>query len=91
MSSGWAYEISWAYAPESRKRSEVCNQLPGCIVDENNNLVLAEAGTGQTSTTMGRVAFLVRSGQAQPEDILLLAYGSDAAEEMRERIGYSAG
>lgn len=62
------------------------NQRLACIVDEDNNLVLAGAGTGKTSTTMGRVAFLVRSGQAQPEDILLLAYGKDAADEMRERL-----
>ncbi len=62
------------------------NQRLACIVDEDNNLVLAGAGTGKTSTTMGRVAFLVRSGQAQPEDILLLAYGKEAAEEMRERL-----
>lgn len=62
------------------------NQRLACIVDEDNNLVLAGAGTGKTSTTMGRVAFLVRSGQAQPEDILLLAYGKDAAKEMRERL-----
>ncbi|WP_285374258.1 UvrD-helicase domain-containing protein [Pseudomonas sp. lyk4-TYG-107] len=61
-------------------------QRLACIVDEDNNLVLAGAGTGKTSTTIGRVAFLVKSGQARPDEILLLAYGNDAAKEMRERL-----
>lgn len=61
-------------------------QRLACIIDEDNNLVLAGAGTGKTSTTIGRVAFLVKSGQARPDEILLLAYGNDAAKEMRERL-----
>ncbi|WP_240494167.1 UvrD-helicase domain-containing protein [Stutzerimonas stutzeri] len=56
------------------------------MIDEDNNLVLAGAGTGKTSTVIGRVAFLVKSGQAKPEEILLLAYGKKAAEELRERL-----
>ncbi|OQR35331.1 helicase IV [Pseudomonas sp. T] len=61
-------------------------QRRACVIDEDNNLILAGAGTGKTSTVIGRVAFLVQSGQARPEEILLLAYGSAAAEEMRERL-----
>ncbi|MCY1264132.1 ATP-dependent DNA helicase Rep [compost metagenome] len=62
------------------------NQRRACVVDEDNNLVLAGAGTGKTSTIMGRVAFLVNSGQARPDEILLLAYGNKAAAEMRDRL-----
>lgn len=62
------------------------SQRRACIIDEDNNLVLAGAGTGKTSTIIGRVAFLIRSGQAKPEDILLLAFGNKAAEEMRDRL-----
>lgn len=61
-------------------------QRRACVIDEDNNLILAGAGTGKTSTVIGRVAFLVKSGQAAPEDILLLAYGNKAAEEMRVRL-----
>ncbi|OBY90999.1 helicase IV [Pseudomonas sp. AU11447] len=61
-------------------------QREACVIDEDNNLILAGAGTGKTSTVIGRVAFLVQSGQARPEEILLLAYGSTAAAEMRERL-----
>ncbi|MBP0945008.1 UvrD-helicase domain-containing protein [Pseudomonas sp. 20GA0068] len=69
---------------ETKPLSE--QQRRACVIDEDNNLILAGAGTGKTSTVIGRVAFLVRSGQAKPEEILLLAYGSAAVEEMRERL-----
>jgi DNA helicase-4 len=61
-------------------------QRKACVIDEDNNLILAGAGTGKTSTVIGRVAFLVASGQAKPEEILLLAYGKKAAQELRERL-----
>ncbi len=61
-------------------------QREACVVDEDNNLILAGAGSGKTSAVIGRVAFLVQSGQARPDEILLLAYGNAAAVEMRERL-----
>ncbi|OMH39681.1 UvrD-helicase domain-containing protein [Motiliproteus sp. MSK22-1] len=61
-------------------------QCRACIVDEDNNLVLAGAGTGKTSTMVGRAAYLIQSGQSKAKDILMLAFGSKAAQEMRERI-----
>ena len=38
------------------------------------------------SDTLGRVAYLVASGKARPEEILLLAFGNKAAKEMQERL-----
>ena len=61
-------------------------QCRACVVDEDNNLVLAGAGTGKTSTMVGRAAYLIQSGQAKARDILMLAFGSKAAQEMRERV-----
>ena len=61
-------------------------QRLACITDEDNNLVLAGAGTGKTSTMIGRSAYLIESKQAKSQEVLLLAYGNKAAEEMRDRI-----
>lgn len=61
-------------------------QRKACIIDEQNNLVLAGAGTGKTSTMIGRSGYLVNAGLARPEQILMLAYARKAAEEMDERI-----
>jgi len=61
------------------------DQRTACIVDEDNNLVLAGAGTGKTSTMIGRAGFLIKSGQSDGSDILMLAFNSKAAEELRKR------
>lgn len=69
---------------ESNPLSE--NQRDACVIDEDNNLVLAGAGTGKTSAMVGRAGFLVESGQAQPDEILMLAFANKAAREMQERL-----
>lgn len=61
-------------------------QREACIKDEVSNLVLAGAGTGKTSMLVGRVGYLLASKRAAPDEILLLAYGRKAAEEMDDRI-----
>jgi DNA helicase-4 len=61
-------------------------QREACVIDEDNNLVLAGAGTGKTSVMIGRAGFLLASSQAQPREILMLAFGNKAAAEMQERL-----
>ncbi len=61
-------------------------QRDACVIDEDNNLVLAGAGTGKTSAMVGRAGFLVKSGQARPDQILMLAFANKAAQEMQERL-----
>ena len=66
-------------------------QRRACIIDDDNNLLLAGAGTGKTSVMVGRAGYLVASGQAKADDILLLAYGTKAAKEMDLRIKHKLG
>ncbi|WP_057831546.1 UvrD-helicase domain-containing protein [Colwellia sp. TT2012] len=61
-------------------------QRRACIIDNDNNLLLAGAGTGKTSVMVGRAGYLLTSQQAGKGEILLLAYGRKAADEMDERI-----
>ncbi|PKG82220.1 AAA family ATPase [Colwellia sp. 75C3] len=61
-------------------------QRRACIIDNDNNLLLAGAGTGKTSVMVGRAGYLLNSQQAKSNEILLLAYGRKAADEMDERI-----
>ena len=49
------------------------------------NLIIASAGTGKTSTIVGRIAFLLNSG-IEPQEILLLTFTNKAAAEMVERV-----
>ncbi|WP_417546646.1 UvrD-helicase domain-containing protein [Marinobacter sp.] len=68
---------------ESKPLTE--KQREACVIDEDNNLVLAGAGTGKTSTMIGRAGYLLESGQARAEEILLLAFANKAATEMQQR------
>ncbi|WP_298441507.1 UvrD-helicase domain-containing protein [uncultured Ferrimonas sp.] len=61
-------------------------QRQACVTNDDHNLVVAGAGTGKTSTLVGKAGYLVAAGLAQPEEILLLAFGNKAAEEMNQRL-----
>lgn len=61
-------------------------QRRACIIDDDNNLLLAGAGTGKTSVMVGRAGYLINSQQASHHELLLLAYGKKAADEMDGRI-----
>ncbi|WP_456295583.1 DNA helicase IV [Vibrio sp. AK197] len=70
------------------------SQQQAVLLNDDNNLVLAGAGSGKTSVLMARVAYLLQSHLAQSNQILMLAFGRDAASEMsdrlQQRIGMSA-
>ena len=51
-----------------------------------HNLIIASAGTGKTSTIVGRIVHLLQNGTA-PEKILLLTFTNKAAGEMIARLG----
>lgn len=68
---------------ESKPLTE--SQRRACVVNEDSNLVLAGAGTGKTSTMIGRAGYLIASRRAKPEELLMLAFARKAAGEMQER------
>lgn len=53
---------------------------------EDNCLVIASAGSGKTSTIVGKVKYLVEKQHVDPSKILLLTYTKKAANELSERI-----
>lgn len=53
---------------------------------EDNCLVIASAGSGKTSTIVGKVKYLVEKQHIDPSKILLLTYTKKAANELSERI-----
>lgn len=63
-----------------------------CIVkDAHNHLVIAGAGTGKTTTVVGKIKFLLKSGKYKLEDILVLSFTNASASEMSQRINQETG
>lgn len=63
-----------------------------CIVkDAHNHLVIAGAGTGKTTTVVGKIKFLLKSGKYKPKDILVLSFTNASASEMSQRINQETG
>lgn len=65
-------------------------QKEAATAPAGHNLIIASAGTGKTSTIVGRIAHLFSQG-VEPEEILLLTFTNKAAEEMIERVARSFG
>lgn len=56
------------------------------IIFEDRNLLVAAAGSGKTSTIVGKVGYALLTGLYKPEEILVLAFNRNAGEELNERI-----
>ena len=50
------------------------------------NLTVAGAGSGKTTTILGKILYLLQSGFASPPEILVLSFTHDSATELRERF-----
>ena len=58
-----------------------------CIVDDSyRTLVIASAGSGKTTTLIGKYVFLLKEGLASPKEILVLAFNKAIEQELKEKI-----
>ncbi|WP_287373503.1 UvrD-helicase domain-containing protein [Mesorhizobium sp.] len=68
------------------RRSLSDQQREACIRLEDNNLLVASAGSGKSATMVGKVAYVLEKELYRPEEILVLAFNKSAADELRARI-----
>lgn len=61
-------------------------QRRSIVSEEDNCLVVSGAGSGKTSTIVGKVKYLTEIKGIAPEKILLISYANKAANELTSRI-----
>lgn len=61
-------------------------QVQAVINFDNRVLLVASAGSGKTSTMVAKAGYALHNGYFLPEQMLLLAFNSDAAKELSQRI-----
>ena len=62
-------------------------QRRSIVSEEDNCLVVSSAGSGKTSSIVGKVKYLIERKRVDPERILLISYTNKAAAELTERMG----
>lgn len=61
-------------------------QVDAIVRDDDNQLVIAGAGCGKTTTIVGKVKYLVKVLNVKPEEILLLSFTRKSAADMKRRV-----
>ncbi|MDY6388273.1 MAG: UvrD-helicase domain-containing protein [Fibrobacter sp.] len=61
-------------------------QLECVVTDAHNQLVIAGAGTGKTTTIVGKVKYLLKKKICKPEEILILSFTKKSAEDMNQQL-----
>lgn len=62
-------------------------QRRSIVSEEDNCLVVSSAGSGKTSSIVGKVKYLIEIKKVAPARILLISYTNKAAAELTERMG----
>lgn len=61
-------------------------QRTAVITDEDNNIVIAGAGSGKTTTIVGKIKYIIDRYKVKPEEILLISFTKESAKTLAKRI-----
>lgn len=62
------------------------DQCRAVLCEAKSNLTIAGAGSGKTLTICGKVKYLIETGLANSDEILLLSYSKDSAEDLNKKV-----
>lgn len=66
-------------------------QRRAVICFDSKLMLVAAAGSGKTATMVAKAAYAIATGIAKPHEILMLAFNTDAAEELQQRLAKRLG
>jgi len=61
-------------------------QRHAAVIFEDRNLLVAAAGSGKSSTLVGKAGYAVHRGLFKPNEMVALAFNRKAAQELNERV-----
>ncbi|WP_203336716.1 UvrD-helicase domain-containing protein [Nocardioides limicola] len=74
------------------EKSPLTDEQAGAVVSFDNRVrVIAAAGSGKTSVMVARAAYAIERGFVSADRVLMLAFNTDAAHELRERVSTRLG
>jgi len=62
------------------------NQKKSILVDEDNLLINASAGSGKTTALLGKVRYILEQKLAKPNEILVLSFAKKIREEIQKKL-----
>ncbi len=66
-------------------------QLAAIAYDVKTRLVIAGAGTGKTTTIVGFLKHLLKSGKVLPEEVLVLSFTNASVDDLKKRVKAETG
>lgn len=79
-------DIYGQFFDQVEKTPLTVEQRRAAIIFEDRNLLVAAAGSGKTSSLIGKVGYAIKRGLYEPNEMLVLAFNKNAAEELNQRI-----
>ena len=61
-------------------------QRTAVVTDDDNNIVIAGAGSGKTTTIVGKVNYIIDRYKVDPKEILLISFTNKSASTLADRI-----
>ncbi len=61
-------------------------QRVAIVTEEDNNLVIAGAGSGKSTTVLSKIKYIIENFNVKPEDILLLSFSNKSVSDLNSKI-----
>ncbi|MCE3295818.1 MAG: hypothetical protein K0R65_1532 [Crocinitomicaceae bacterium] len=61
-------------------------QRTAVVTNEDNNIIIAGAGSGKTTTIVGKINYIINRYKTNPDEILLISFTRESASTLAKRI-----